>query len=73
MTSLVERALEMARSGNYKAVVAIERRLQRDGYNDVQQHLHGQFIRRQILDAMKHANSKALNIRPEQTQVISQR
>lgn len=73
MTSVVERALEMARSGNYKAVVAIERRLQKDGYNNVQQHLHGRFIRRQILDAMKHANSNAMNSRSEQTQVYSQR
>lgn len=73
MTSVVERALEMARSGNYKAVFAIERRLEKDGYNNVQQHLDGQFFRRQILDAMKHANSKALNIKPEQTQIYPQR
>ena len=55
MTNVVERALEMARSGDYTAVSDIERRLKKDGYDRVREHLDGRMIRRQILEAMKHA------------------
>lgn len=73
MTSVVERALDMARSGDYRAVSDIERRLQKDGFDRVREHLDGRLIRRQILEAMKQANSVALNSRTEQNQVLVQR
>ena len=73
MTSVVERALDMARSGDYRAVSDIKRRLQKDGFDRVREHLDGRLIRRQILEAMKQANSVALNSRTEQNQVLVQR
>lgn len=62
MASTIERALELARSGEYASIVEIERRLQREGYENIMEHLNGAFIRGQLLEAMNGSRSEMENL-----------
>lgn len=44
----VERAFELARSGQYRTVNDIRAQLRKEGHSDVQQHLGGKLIRTQL-------------------------
>lgn len=46
--SVVERALELAGTGAYRSIDDIKRRLGGEGYAQVDAHLAGQAIRRQL-------------------------
>jgi hypothetical protein len=50
VTSLIERAFELARSGDYRSVAEIERRLSREGFSfaEVQGQIRPPLIRRQL-------------------------
>jgi hypothetical protein len=48
----LERAFELARSGEYRDLRDLERKLRREGFADIEQHLSGQTIRRQLRDMM---------------------
>lgn len=55
----VERAFELAREGECKDLPELERRLKREGYSAVSQHLAGRSIRSQINQLLRHASAKA--------------
>lgn len=55
--SIIERALEIAASGTVRNIISIERRLSREGYEQVDQHLHGRAIRNR-LNAMIRATEQ---------------
>lgn len=48
--SILVRAFELARTGDYSTVAEVERALMREGYSLVEMHLRGPSIRRQLRD-----------------------
>ncbi|MFN3621137.1 hypothetical protein [Sphingorhabdus sp.] len=62
MISAVERALELAKSGDYQTIIEIERELRKEGFDNVLEHLDGAFTRRQLMAAMKAANLTELKV-----------
>ena len=61
MTSpnVLERAFELARSGECRDVDEMERRLSREGYTDVSGHFRSQSLRRQLRELMRTAGVTA--------------
>ncbi len=59
-TSLVERAYELARSGAYKDKRTLMRELKREGYSqlDIEAHLQGRQLSREIMALIKAAESR---------------
>lgn len=55
----VERAFQLAREGKCRDLPDLERRLKREGYSAVSQHLAGRSIRGQISQLMRDASAKA--------------
>ncbi|RYD28177.1 MAG: hypothetical protein EOP89_03110 [Lysobacteraceae bacterium] len=51
----VERAFELARSGECSSVNDLRQRLRREGYDAVHLHLHGSSINRQLIELMHAA------------------
>lgn len=50
MKQTIERAFELARSGTCADVADIRRALKKEGYSQIDEHLGGQAIRRQLRD-----------------------
>lgn len=48
--------MDLAASGNYPSVAAVERKLRREGFENVDQHLHGRSTRAALLKAIKAAS-----------------
>jgi hypothetical protein len=46
--SLIERAIELAKSGSYERITEIERQLNLEGYSQVALHLDAPSLRRQL-------------------------
>jgi hypothetical protein len=61
--SLIERAIELARSGSYDRVDQIERQLNAEGYAHVAQHLDGPSLRRQLIQLGRAARGEPPAIR----------
>jgi hypothetical protein len=55
--STVDRAIELAQSGQMHSVNEIRQRLRREGHESVHQHLHGPAINRQLIDLIRAATS----------------
>jgi hypothetical protein len=53
--TIIERALELARSGSCRTIREIRRQLVREDYDDVDAHLHGAVIRQDIMRAVGEA------------------
>lgn len=51
----IERAFELARSGECGSVNDLRQRLRREGHESVHLHLHGASINRQLIDLMQAA------------------
>ena len=51
----IERAFELARSGECSSVNDLRQRLRREGYDAVHLHLHGSSINRQLIELMHAA------------------
>jgi hypothetical protein len=56
-TAILERAFELARSGHYETLEQIRRRLVRERFEDVDQHLSGSLIRNQLRKALLDSRS----------------
>ena len=56
--STVERAFELARSGDCRTLDDIRRRLNAERYEAVSSHLAGSSLARQLRDAMKTAQAR---------------
>ncbi len=54
-TAILERAFELARSGHYETLEQVRRRLVRERYEDVDQHLSGSMLRNQLRKALIEA------------------
>jgi hypothetical protein len=54
-TNLIERAYQLARTGDFAKVEHIERKLTREGYTAVADHLSGRMLRRELNDMMRAA------------------
>ncbi len=54
-TNLFERAYQLARSGEFAKVEHIERKLTREGYTAVADHLSGKLVRRELNEMMRAA------------------
>ena len=54
MTTM-ERAFELARSGECESINALRQRLRREGYEAVHLHIHGASINRQLTDLIRAA------------------
>jgi hypothetical protein len=55
--STVDRAIELAQSGQMHSVNEIRQRLRREGHESVHQSLHGPAINRQLIDLIRAATS----------------
>ena len=55
--STVDRAIELARSGQMRSVNEIRQRLRREGHDAVHQFLHGPAINRQLIDLIRAATN----------------
>lgn len=53
--NLIERAHQLARTGEFAKVEHIERRLTREGYTSVADHLSGKMMRRELNEMMRAA------------------
>ena len=53
--AILERAFELARSGHYETLEQVRRRLVREKYEAVDQHLAGSLIRNQLRKALLEA------------------
>lgn len=58
-TSVVERALQLARSGPCKTITELKTQLTREGYGHALRHLAGPSIRRQLIRTIKDRLSGA--------------
>lgn len=58
----IERAFQIARGGRCRSVVEIGEQLRREGFSDVQAHLGGFSIRRQLKDAMRTLEAQTHNV-----------
>ncbi len=54
-TNLIERAYQLARTGDFAKLEHIERKLTREGYTAVADHLSGRMLRRELNDMMRAA------------------
>jgi hypothetical protein len=54
----IERAFELARSGDYKSITDLERQLRAEHYDAVAQHLQGSRIRKELQDLMRAAKTQ---------------
>jgi len=61
--SLIERALELARSGAYERIDQIERQLNAEGYSNVASHLDAPSLRRQLSQLGRAARGEPLKAR----------
>lgn len=59
MSSTVERALELARSGNCKNMTELRNQLRHERYDDVAEHLSGSLMRKQLLEAIRISEKMA--------------
>jgi hypothetical protein len=50
--SAIERAFQLARTGEYRTIELIKKQLSREGYMQVELHLGGSLIKRQLREAM---------------------
>jgi hypothetical protein len=55
--SVLERAFEMAQSGEFKTLNPLIRQLSREGYVNPERQLMGPFLRRQLLQLIKISQS----------------
>ncbi len=53
--NLIERAYQLARTGEFTKVEHIERRLTREGYTAAAEHLSGKLMRRELNEMMRAA------------------
>ena len=53
--NVIERAYQLARTGEFAKVEHIERRLTREGYTAVAEHLSGKKMRRELNEMMRGA------------------
>ena len=53
--NVIERAYQLARTGEFAKVEHIERRLTREGYTAVADHLGGKMMRRELNEMMRTA------------------
>ena len=53
--NLIERAYQLARTGEFAKVEHIERKLTREGYTAVAEHLSGKLMRRELNEMMRSA------------------
>ncbi len=60
MANVVERAFELAASGECRTLDEIERRLKADGHEGAAQHLRGGSIRKQLRELCKAARAERL-------------
>jgi hypothetical protein len=56
--SIIERAFELARSGEYATIDDIRKRLKSERYSQVDAHLAGISVRRQLLDLCREARGE---------------
>ncbi|MBB4839852.1 hypothetical protein HNP52_002944 [Sphingomonas kyeonggiensis] len=56
--SIIERALELAATGEYARIDHIERKLNAEGYTNVASHLDGPTIRRQLRQVASEARGE---------------
>lgn len=56
--SILERAFSLAETGCCDTIEQLRRHLLREGYEQVDSHLSGTFIRRQLLDRIARARSQ---------------
>jgi len=56
--SLIERALELAATGDYARIDQIERKLNAEGYTNVVSHLDGPAFRRQLREVAQRARGE---------------
>jgi hypothetical protein len=52
---IIERAFQLARSGEYRSMEDVRRRLAREGYESVSAHLGGRLIKDQLMGMMAEA------------------
>lgn len=57
ITSTVDRAIELAQSGQVYSVNEIRQRLRREGHDAVHQNLQGPAINRQLIDLIRTATT----------------
>ncbi len=60
---LIERALELAATGDYVRIDHIERRLNAEGYTDVASHLGAPTLRRQLRQVAQTARGEPAKLR----------
>ncbi len=60
----VERAFELARSGRYRHMREIRKQLVREGCDDVDRHLAGTGLRKQLLGAAAEARANSFQSEP---------
>lgn len=61
--SLIERALELAATGQYARIDQIERKLNAEGYTNVVSHLDGPVLRRQLREVSQQARGEPVKRR----------
>ncbi len=61
MPGTIERAFGLAKSGDFTDIGEIGRQLAREGFDDVQAHLAGAGIKRQLAAMMKTASNQRQN------------
>jgi hypothetical protein len=61
MLGTIERAFELAKNGTCADFGDIRRRLMREGFDDVHEHLSGAEIKRQLITTIKAASSSQDN------------
>jgi hypothetical protein len=55
----IERAFELARSGNHRSIEDIRRQLTREGHSGIYGHLSGSLIRKQLARLIASSNLQA--------------
>jgi len=61
--TLIERAIELAKSGSYDRIDQIERQLNAEGYSNVASHLDGPSLRRQLNQLSRAARGEPVRAR----------
>lgn len=56
--NVIARAYQLARSGEFSKVEHIERKLTREGYTAVADHLSGKLVRRELNEMMRAARAE---------------
>lgn len=57
MNGIIERAIQLAKSGDYYELRHIEAKLRKEGYADTGEYLNGKLIRQQLRDFMRAARN----------------